>query len=237
MTRFGDLFMARRLSVIVPTYNEAENIAELLERVATSLKGVDFEVIVVDDGSPDGTADVAEKFGEIHGNVRVLRRPDKMGLASAVIDGARLAESDIVAVIDADLQHPPEIMPKMLQKIEEGNDLVVASRFVEGGGVEGWGLGRSLVSKGATALAHFLLSETRRVKDPMSGYFMSRKNLLMGIELDPTGYKILVEILVRNKNNSVTEVPYVFKPRLRGESKLSFKEVVRYLQLLYKLTM
>ncbi len=227
--------MAKRLSVIVPTYNEAENIAELIERVATSLKDVDLEVLIVDDGSPDGTADVAEGLRKIYGNVRVLRRPGKMGLASAVLDGVWLAESDVVAVLDADLQHPPELLPRMLEKIEEGNDLVVASRFVEGGGVEGWGFGRSLVSKGATILAHFLLPETRRVRDPMSGYFIFRKSVMEGVELDPTGFKILVEVLARSRCTSVAEVPYVFKPRLRGESKLSFREITRYLQLLLKL--
>ena len=160
-----------------------------------------------------------------------------MGLASAVLDGVQLSDSGSIAVIDADMQHPPELLPRMLEKVLEGNDIVVASRFVEGGGVEGWGLGRSLVSKGATMLAHFLLPKTRRVKDPMSGYFIFRKSILEGVELNPSGYKILVEVLVKSPRSSLVEVPYVFVPRLRGESKLGFREMVRYVRLLFNLSM
>jgi len=229
-----DVYM---LSVIVPTYNERENIVELIERVEAALNGSRFEVIVVDDGSPDGTADAAEELNKIYGNVRVHRRPGKMGLASAIMDGINLARSDVVAAIDADLQHPPEFLPEMFSKIMEGYDLVIASRYVEGGGIEGWGLWRRLVSKGATWLAHLLLPETRRVKDVMSGYFMLRKSVVKDVKLNSKGYKILLEILVKGKYSSVTEVPYIFKPRVRGESKLKFNEMLNYLRLLSKLKM
>jgi len=225
------------LTVIVPTYNERENIVELIERVETALKEVEFEVIVVDDGSPDGTADAAEELNKIYGNIKVHRRPGKMGLASAIMDGISLAKSDVVAVIDADLQHPPEFLPEMYSKIMEGYDLVIASRYVEDGGIEGWGLGRRLVSKGATWLAHFLLSETKNVKDVMSGYFMLRKSVVESMKLSSKGYKILLEILAKGKYSSVAEVPYTFKPRVRGESKLKFNEILNYVHLLFKLKM
>jgi len=228
---------AYMLSVIVPTYNERENIVELIERIEAALKEIIFEVIVVDDGSPDGTADAAEELNDIYGNVRVHRRPGKMGLASAIMDGINLAKSDVVAVIDADLQHPPEFLPEMLSKIMKGYDLIVASRYVEGGVIEGWGLWRRLVSKGATWLAHFLLPETRRVKDVMSGYFVLRKSVVAGVKLSSKGYKILLEILVKGKYSSVAEVPYTFKPRVRGESKLKFNEILNYLRLLFRLKM
>jgi len=154
------------LSIIVPTYNEAENIGELIERIETSLKGLDFEVIVVDDSSPDGTAEIAEELGRAYRNVKVIKRPRKMGLASAALEGMREAKYRLIAVMDADLQHPPELLPKLLERAKEGYDIVIASRYVKGGGVEGWSLWRRLISRGATLLAHALFLETRKVKDP-----------------------------------------------------------------------
>lgn len=173
-----------KLSVILPTYNEADNVSELIERLESSLKGFDAEVIFVDDGSPDGPADLAERIGSVYGNVRVIRRPRKMGLASAVLDGVKIARSDVVAVMDADLQHPPELLPKMYMKIMEGYDLVVASRYVKGGRVEGWSLARMRISWGATKLAHIFLPSTRGVKDVMSGYFILRRSILEHTKLN-----------------------------------------------------
>jgi dolichol-phosphate mannosyltransferase len=224
----------RGLSVVVPTYNEAENVRELMERVKSSLKGVDFEVIVVDDSSPDGTAEIAEELGKIYGNVKVVKRPRKMGLASALLEGMKAARYDVVAVMDADLQHPPELLPKLLEKIEEGYDVVIASRYAKGGGVEGWTSLRRLMSKGATLLAHAILPRTRGVKDPVSGFFMFKRGVVEGLNLNPIGYKLLLEVLVRGRHDKVAEVPYVFRPRKRGESKLSTKEMLDYVKhLLY----
>ena len=224
-----------KLAVVLPTYNEVDNIPELIERLKSSLKGFDAEVIFVDDGSPDGTADLAERIGRRLWKCKVVRRPRKMGLASAVLDGVKLARSDVIAVMDADLQHPPELLPKMYMKIMEGYDLVVASRCVKGGRIEGWSLARRLISLGATKLAHLLLPKARRVKDAMSGYFMIRRSILEGTRLNPKGYKILLEVLAKCKVNSVAEVPYTFKPRKRGESKLGFSEIISYLLFLLRL--
>jgi len=192
-------------------------------------------MIVVDDNSPDATADAAAALNTIYGNVRVHRRPGKMGLASAVMDGINLAKADVVAVMDADLQHPPELLSVLFSKIIEGHDLVVASRYVKGGGIEGWGLGRRLISKGATWLARLLVPEAEKVKDVMSGFFMLRKNVVNNMKISSRGYKILLEILAKGKYSSVTEVPYIFKRRIRGESKLKFNEIICYLHLLFKL--
>jgi len=159
------------LSIVVPTYNEAQNIRELIERVESSLKGFNFEIIVVDDSSPDGTADIAEELGGKYGNVKVIRRPAKLGLASAVLEGMKLAKYDAMAVMDADLQHPPELLPKLLEKAVEGYDVVVASRYVEGGRTERWSTTRRMISRGAILLAHFLLPKTRAVRDAVSGFF------------------------------------------------------------------
>jgi dolichol-phosphate mannosyltransferase len=226
---------SRGLSIIVPTYNEAENIRELIERVETSLKSDAFEIIVVDDSSPDGTADIAEELGKVYGNVKVVKRPRKMGLASAILDGMRAAEYDLIAVIDADLQHPPELLPRLLEKAREGYDVVVASRYVEGGSIEGWSFWRRLVSKGAIFLAHALFSKTKAVKDPMSGFFLFKKDVIGGVRLELLGYKLLLEILVRGRYCKVVEVPCIFRGRKKGKSKLSLKEIFDYVVLLFKL--
>jgi dolichol-phosphate mannosyltransferase len=223
------------LSVIVPTYNEAENIGELIERVEASLKGLDFEVIVVDDSSPDGTAEIAEELGKAYGNVKVVRRPRRMGLASAILDGMKVAKYELVAVMDADLQHPPELLPKLLEEARKGYDVVVASRYVEGGGVEEWSLWRRLVSRGATLLAHALLPRTRKVRDPLSGFLLFKKGVVEGVQLNPIGYKLLLEVLVKGRYGSVAEVPYAFKARRRGRSKLGLREVFDYVVFLFKL--
>lgn len=223
------------VSVIVPTYNERDNIELLINRVEEALRDVRFELIVVDDNSPDGTAEVAAKVGERYGNIKVLKRPGRLGLASAVIDGAREAKGEVLAVLDADLQHPPELLPLMLRKVREGYDLVVASRFVEGGGVEGWSAWRRLISRVAGALAKLLLPRARAVKDVMSGYFMFKRRVLDGVELRPRGFKILLELVVKGGWTRVAEVPYVFKPRLRGRSKLNLGEAASYLRHLLSL--
>ncbi|MBO3833355.1 MAG: polyprenol monophosphomannose synthase [Candidatus Brockarchaeota archaeon] len=233
--RAGKPSRRKELSLIIPTYNEAENIPELLERIEASLKGFGAEVVFVDDNSQDGTASLAEKLGEHYGNVKVLRRPFKMGLGSAVLDGMRIAEADIVAVMDADLQHPPELLPKMLEKLKQGYGLVVASRYVEGGGIDGWSLRRKLVSRCATKLTHTLLPDTKKVKDPMSGFFMLQRSVVENTRLNPTGYKILLEILAKANPGPVAEVPYAFKTRRRGRSKLSFWEIVSYLIFILRL--
>jgi dolichol-phosphate mannosyltransferase len=167
--------------------------------------------------------------------VKVVRRPRKMGLASAVLDGMKVAKHELVAVMDADLQHPPELLPKLLEKAKEGHDVVVASRYAEGGGVEGWSFWRRLISRGATLLAHALLPRTREVEDPLSGFFLFRKCVVEGVELNPTGYKLLLEVLVRGRYGSVAEVPYVFEARRRGRSKLGLKEIFDYVALLLRL--
>jgi dolichol-phosphate mannosyltransferase len=126
-------------------------------------------------------------------------------------------------------------LPKLLERAREGHDVVVASRYVEGGGAEGWSFWRRLISRGATLLAHALLPQTRKVKDLLSGFFLLKKSVVEGVELNPTGYKLLLEVLVRGRYGSVVEVPYVFKARRRGRSKLGLKEVFDYVVFLFKL--
>lgn len=227
-----DLQRSALISVIIPTYNEKDNLEELIRRIDESLSasGMKYEVIIVDDNSADGTAELATKLSSRF-PIKVKVRPGKMGLSSAVLDGFKLAKGDAIAVMDADLQHPPEILPELYRRLEEGCDIAIASRYVKGGSVAGWGLIRRIVSKGSILLAWILLPRARKVKDPSSGYFMLKRSVIEEVigKLDPKGFKILLEILVKGRYSSVCEVPYTFGLRRRGESKLGGKVILSYL--------
>jgi dolichol-phosphate mannosyltransferase len=224
---------APQLSLIVPTYNERENLPTLADRVHRALKGYHYELIIVDDNSPDGTAELAENLSHKY-PVRLICRKGERGLASAVVAGFNYAKGEILGVIDADLQHPPERVPELLQQIEGGADVAVASRYIPGGSVGEWGILRRIISKGATILARMLPS-IRKVKDPLSGFFLMRREVIEDIELKPVGYKILLEVLARGRINGVKEVPYTFGERTWGESKLDLREQINYLQHLFVL--
>lgn len=226
--------MSKALSLVIPTYNERENIVPLVEQIHGALPGYDYEVIFIDDDSQDGTAGaIRELSGRFP--VRCVVRRGKKGLASAVVDGIGYAASDIVGVMDADLQHPPEVIPGLLRAIEGGAEVAVASRYAKGGGCEGWGLTRRVISSVAVLIAHLFLPETRAVHDPMSGFFMFRKPVVEGVALRPTGYKILLEILARGRYQNLAEVPYRFCTRREGRSKLGVKQQLHYLQHVYSL--
>ena len=223
------------LSLIVPTYCESQNIAFLVERVHQSLSRYSYELVVVDDNSPDGTSEIANSLSQQY-PVRVITRRNERGLASAVVEGFKQARGEILGVIDADLQHPPEVIPELLENVRSGADVVIASRYVEGGGSEGWSASRKIISKGSKLLAQVLLSSARGIKDPLSGFFLLRREVIDGVELSPTGYKILLEVLVKGKATEVAEVPYIFKVRERGTSNLTSGEGIRYLKHLTRLT-
>jgi len=218
------------ISIIIPTYNERDNLEELVSRIDGALAGVDYEIVIVDDNSPDGTADLARELSSKY-PIKVKVRPGKMGLSSAVVEGLELAEGEVVAVMDADLQHPPELLPELYRKVMEGCDIVIASRYVEGGSVTGWGLIRRMISKGSILLAWIFLPKVRGIRDPSSGYFMFRRSVVEEIfgELDPKGFKILLEVLVKGNYSKVCEVPYTFGLRGRGSSKLGGGVILSYL--------
>jgi len=222
-----------KLSIIVPTYNEVESLPFLADRIHSCLCEFDYELIVVDDNSPDGTGALAEELAR-EKPIKVVHREGKLGLASAVIDGFNHASGDVLGVIDADLQHPPEHIPELFRAID-GADIVIASRYVDGGGVEGWTITREFISRGAKFAPQFLFAKIRTVKDPLSGFFLFRKKAIEDIELNPVGYKILLEILVKGNHNGIAEVPYVFKGRERGTSTFNATEQVNYLKHLYRL--
>ncbi len=226
------------ISVVLPTYNEADNVPIVLARLSDALRGREFEVVVVDDASPDGTATVAERAAENLGiRAVVIRRPGKLGLSSAIMHGIMHARGDVVVVMDADLQHPPEKVPELVEAIFEGADIAVASRYVPGGRVEGWPLYRRLVSRGAVVLSRLLIDKARPVRDPVSGFFALRKDVVRGVDIRPSGsYKVLLDILAKGRYKRVVEVPYVFGHRYRGRSKLGVGTILGFVLQVLKLS-
>ncbi len=224
------------VSIIVPTYREAENLGVLIPRVSDALKsaGISAEIIVVDDNSPDGTPEVCRVLSESH-PLRLVVRTTERGLSSAVLAGMNVAQGDMLLVMDADLSHPPEKIPEIVAALRNPQtDFVIGSRYTAGGSTaEDWGLFRWLNSKGATLLAWPLTS----TKDPMAGFFaLRRADYLKAVErLDPIGYKIGLELLVKCGCRWVAEVPITFQDRLHGESKLTLKEQLNYLRHLRRL--
>ncbi len=222
------------VSIIIPTYNERGNIEKLIPQIFKSCEALDasVEVVIVDDNSPDGTGAVAEELGRKY-NVRVLHRAGKLGLASAAIKGFSESKSNILGVMDADISHPPQTLPELIRPILKGEaELTVGSRYIKGGGVEVWPFHRKLISGGATLMARHLT----RVKDPMSGIFFMKRSVIEGISLNAKGYKIGLEVIVKGKYSKVSEVPYIFRNRFVGKSKLTLMEYVHYLRNLIVLT-
>ena len=219
------------LSVVVPTYNEAGSLPKLAERLHAALVGVDWELVVVDDGSPDGTADVAAALAP-RIPVRVVRRAGKAGLASAVVAGFEAARGDVLLVMDADLSHPPEVVPALLDAIEHGADLAVGSRYVKGGGVMDWPLKRRAVSRVACLMGNLLVP----VRDATSGFFALRRSVVDGVKLNPIGFKIGFEVIARGRYKKVVEVPYTFRDRELGASKFGRREIVQYVAQLGQVT-
>jgi glycosyltransferase involved in cell wall biosynthesis len=225
----------RSVSIIIPTYNERENIERVVERCRDALADYRFEIVVVDDDSPDKTWQVVEDTYAGAEAVRIVRRTEESGLATAVSRGFDEATYEYCAVIDADLQHPPEKLPELIAAFDTGADIVIGSRHVAGGGVENWSRFRRVVSRGAMAIAKLVLPPTRGIADPMSGFFAIRRAIIDDVALAPTGYKILLEVLMKCEYDQVSEVPYVFTERERGESNLTADEYWDFLEHVYDL--
>jgi len=214
------------LSVVVPTYNERERLAELVETLIGTFRdaGLDGEVVIVDDNSPDGTGAIADALSEGR-PVKVLHRSGKLGLGTAVVDGFSVASAPVLGVIDADLSHPPGMLPVMHRVLgSTGSDMVIASRYIPGGGAAGWPLPRLLMSRFACVLARGITP----VRDATSGFFLVRREAISGVRIEAGGFKICLELLVRGRVRSVAEVPYTFADRAAGQSKMSLKEAVGY---------
>ena len=215
------------LSIIVPTYNESGNIRQLAKDIFTALRshGVEGELIIVDDNSPDGTGRMAEDLKTFYA-VQVIHRAGKLGLATAVVEGFAAARYPILCVMDADLSHPASVLPDMLAVIHSGEaDLVIGSRFVSGGGMEKWPWYRRFVSWVARSLARPLTA----VMDNTSGFLMFRREVIEGVPLNPLGFKIGLEIIVKGRYERVREWPILFTDRLAGKSNLGGKQIGEYL--------
>ncbi len=227
---------SRALSVIIPTYNEAENIPVLIDRLKRVLNDIDYEIIVVDDDSPDGTWRIVQDIGRYEDRVSVIRRQGVRGLSSAVVTGMSSSKGLVLAVMDADLQHDESILPKMYEAIRaRGCDIAVGSREAAGGGYGDWSAGRKVVSFGAKALAHAALDTP--IKDPMSGYFaVSRAYFDKTVDkVNPTGFKVLLEFVTRGENPLIEEVGYQFRTRVHGETKLNASVAIEYVLALIDL--
>ncbi|MFN6540907.1 MAG: glycosyltransferase [Nostoc sp. EkiNYC01] len=227
------------LSLVIPTYKERDNIEKIVKILSQlldeSIPG-NYELIVVDDDSPDRTWEIAESLTTEYPQLRVMRRQDERGLSSAVIRGWQAGTGNVLGVIDGDLQHPPEVLIQLFRSVEQGADLAVASRHVEGGGVSSWSVVRRFLSRGAQLLGLIILPGVLgRVSDPMSGYFMVRRGAIANAALNPVGYKILLEVIGRGKVNEVAEVGYVFRERTEGESKVTWKQYIDYIHHLVRL--
>jgi glycosyltransferase involved in cell wall biosynthesis len=223
------------LSLIIPTYDEALNIVPLLESLRSALEGREFEIIIVDDDSPDLTWQIAGRYAQRHPEVRVVLRRARKDLSGAVMEGFAASKGDVLGVMDADLSHDPAILIPLWKSIEGGREIAVGSRRIPGGGADRWPRRRRLCSSFATALAR--LSMGAPLSDPMSGYFMIRRSLYERIRdaVRPKGYKILLEIVARSHTDSIAEVPFVFKDRRQGYSKFSPWVVKEYLFMLVRL--
>ena len=228
------LQQAPELSVIVPTFNEAENIPVLVERLRVALDGVAWEMIVVDDDSPDGTADVARKIGATDSRIRCLRRVGRRGLAGACLEGMLASQARFAAVIDADLQHDEKLLLPMLKKMREGaTDIVIGTRYAEGGSTGDFSSGRKWISVTATRVANVVLG--RKLSDPLSGFFMLRREVVEAIapKISTQGFKILLDIVsTGGASLRIAELPYTFGARFQGASKLDTRVALDYAGLL-----
>jgi len=227
------------LSLVVPTYNERANVAMLVERISDLLDRLlpgSYELILVDDDSPDRTWEYALSLQAKYPQLRVLRRQNERGLSTAVIRGWQVAQGEVLGVIDGDLQHPPDVLGQLYKAVDDGADIAVASRYIKGGGVGSWSGVRQFLSRAAIKVALFLLPEvSSRLSDPMSGYFLIRRAAISNCPLDPVGYKILLEVMGRGKIKRVAEVGYTFNERVSGSSKVTWRQYEEFVRHLLRL--
>ena len=256
------------LSIIIPTYNESENILNLLNTIYDKLKPVrNVEVVVVDDNSPDGTGQLVEEYARSIGRtaaaltateiefaangdkrnsscgeavndrnylIKVIHRPGKYGLISAILEGIHGSRGEYVLVMDADFSHSPEVIPTMITEIQNsGYDVIIGSRYTNGGLIIGWPFRRRMISRGATKIAQYGLKV--KIKDPMSGFFLCKRHVLQNIGINTTGYKILLEILVKKPGIKTKEIPYTFINRKLGVSKMNVSIIGDYLKAVWVL--
>ena len=227
----------QELALIIPTLYEAGNIAGLLGRVRTVLDSIcaDYEILIVDDDSRDGTAEIVHAISAQDPRIRLLVRKGQRGLSGAVLHGWENTDAQIVGVMDADFQHPPELLPQLAAAVFAGYDLAVGSRYIADGQLGRWSPLRKMASAVAVCLAWPIQRLGLRATDPMSGYFLVRRECLRGIPFQQSGFKLLLDILVRARISSVREIPFTFGQRRRGASKANVRVAIEYCRLLARL--
>ncbi|MCR5777903.1 MAG: polyprenol monophosphomannose synthase [Lachnospiraceae bacterium] len=224
----------KKLSVVVPTYNEKGNVENLVEQIGAALEGINYEIVFIDD-SKDETPEILERLSKSNSHVRYEHRVGETGLATAVIRGFRIADGDFLACMDADLQHPPAILRPMYAALLSGADFCIPSRLIPGGDDGGLNWYRKFVSGTARVIGQISLPCLRKVSDPTSGLFMFRRECIEHADLRPVGWKIMVEVLAMSEYRTIVEIPYAFQDRTSGESKLSSKVTMQYLQQIFGL--
>ncbi len=218
------------LAIVVPTYNERDRLAQLVEAICSVFRAqaIAGELVIVDDNSPDGTGELADELGARY-PVRVVHRAGKLGLGTAVIAGFAVTSANVLGVMDADLSHPPDLLPGMLAVLTSTqSDMVIGSRYIPGGGSAQWSGFRRILSR----LACLLAAPVTPVRDATSGFFLVRREAIEGVTIGAGGFKICLELLVRGRIRSVAEVPYVFVGRTAGESKMNVREATGYVKQL-----
>jgi len=225
------------LSVILPTYNEKENIILILDKIRKVLKDVSYQIIVVDDNSPDGTWEIAQHYAKKHSNIQVIRRLNMKGLSSAILEGFGSSNSKWMVVMDADLQHDEKILVDFVKAFEDGFEIVVGSRKTAGGSIGEWNFLRRVISWVATRMAFFIIKNN--VSDPMSGFFGIQKEIFENSidKINPRGFKLLLELLAHNPHVKTHEIGFTFNKRQYGKSKLSTNVIFDYLAALYDLSL
>lgn len=220
-----------KVSIVVPTYNERGNIRSLCEGIREAIEHMwDYEIIIVDDNSPDGTCEVVCQLITEDLPIKLIQRPEKLGLGSAVAAGFAKATGDSWVMMDADLSHNPEDLPNLLKALADA-DIAVGSRYVDGGGVINWPLWREIASRIASALGRMLVHLS--VRDLTSGFAAFRREHMVPLlpMLSPKGFKLILEILAKSRNARVKEIPIMFVDRRIGKSKASIAEALLFLRL------
>ena len=223
------------VSIIVPCYNEKDNVSLLIKRLEQVLvnNGIDGEIIIVDDDSPDGTSEAVLKIKERYNNLEVIIRKDEKGLGTAVVEGFKKAKGEILVVMDADLSHPPETIPALIAPIKDGIcQIAIGSRYVEGGRIEGMPLSRLIISRITSYIGRLIV----KVSDPFTGFFALKRSIIENMPLRPKGFKIGFEIIIKGSYKRIIEIPYIFQNRKYGKSKLTNRIMIEnILHFLYYL--
>jgi dolichol-phosphate mannosyltransferase len=226
-----------KLALVIPTLREAGTLPAVLERAVAALKGISipWEIMVVDDDSGDGSEEIVGAAARRDPRIRLLVRQRQRGLAGAILHGWRSSSADVLGVMDADLQHPPELLPDLIAEILRGSDVAIASRYADGAVLDGWSPMRRFISSASVRLTWPLLAAPIRPRDPLSGFFLVRRACVEGISSRTSGFKLLLEILVRGRIRTVSEIPFAFGPRALGKSKAGPRIAWEYSRLLMEL--